>query len=131
MEKKVTKKPARKTAKPAKTTKKVVKAVSKKTKPAVTKKTTTKKAPKVKAEKANDKMDLFFRSRIIIFAQTTTLTVISALGFAACGYYLDKALGTSPLMLTAALIVGYPATLALLFIRFKRFAKNKLNEVKK
>ncbi len=124
MEKKVTKKPARKTAKPAKTTKKVIKAVSKKTKPAVTKKTTTKKAPKV------DAMDVFAQSRLVIFAQSSGVTVVSALIFAATGYYLDKAMGTEPLMLTVCLVLGYPVTLGLLYFKFRRFAKDKLKAVK-
>lgn len=75
-------------------------------------------------------LDIFAESRLSIFLNSTftTLAIMAILGGGS--YFLDKYLGTFPILFIIGLVSAFPLTQIYLFKKFKSYAKSKLNNKK-
>lgn len=74
-------------------------------------------------KEGTNKIDLFAKSRLAVFAQATSYTISILLVFGFVSYYIDKKLGTFPVIFIIGLAIAYPLTQFLLFKKVKQFAK--------
>ena len=79
---------------------------------------------KIEDKEGTDKLDLFAKSRLAVFAQATAYTVGMLVVFGFISYYIDKKLGTFPIIFIIGLAIAYPLTQFLLFKKIKNYAKN-------
>ncbi len=74
-------------------------------------------------KEGTNKIDLFAKSRLAVFTQATSYTIGILLVFGFVSYYIDKKLGTFPVIFIIGLAIAYPLTQFLLFKKVKQFAK--------
>lgn len=82
-----------------------------------------------KAGQSSESVDIYMRSRVKVFLNSTGYTLLLVLSFAAVGFTLDRLSdGGGHKFLIISLMLGYPITQISVFLRFRKFAQNQINK---